>query len=580
MVAARQSLVHHLRQEYRPFREVADWLQGFLHAALAATETRFGTLCFDFRRTPFRGLPAPRFLIDSRIETLREAFPPECCQCPLYRQGYHRVSSSPGNLVPCGAHRLPCGSNLAVPIRPETADPFGVLTLAVEPGRAASDGLLHSCHCLTRRLAFQLLRHEVRNRLKASLGRDLLLVGLSEPLHRVDKFIARASQTDLPALIVGEFGVEKDFVAGALHFAGPRRRGDFVKVNCAAVDGEDLRRQLPELLRGTRQRTIFLHEVDQLEWQLQARLAALLEAELGLSEADAAPGHTRLVTSSRQRLAPLVAAGLFRPSLQAQLAWLSTEIPPLRERPEDLLPIVEFVLHRHGRTRVRFSEEALAALEKYPWPGNVTELERTVVRLATLAETDVVGMDDLATLAPGLLERAGNGGAEAPPARALPPADTRKVAAGGRDLPRLIEALTEERYGAIGAFHPGLARALRYLVENLHRDLCLGSLARHACLSPSHLSHLFRSTLGVSYKPLLIRMRVARARRLLASDPHAPITGVADAVGFGDLSHFERTFKRLVGCTPRDYRRRHLPRQIVDFADSSVASAAKTVASS
>jgi AraC-like DNA-binding protein len=84
----------------------------------------------------------------------------------------------------------------------------------------------------------------------------------------------------------------------------------------------------------------------------------------------------------------------------------------------------------------------------------------------------------------------------------------------------------------------------------------------------------------VSYKPLLIRMRVARARRLLASDPHAPITGVADAVGFGDLSHFERTFKRLVGCTPRDYRRRHLPRQIVDFADSSVASAAKTVASS
>ncbi len=457
--------------------------------------------------------------------------------------------------MPDGATELPCGSNLAVPIRSETADSLGALTLSFESRSAASSRLRQSCRKVTRQLVCQLQRHEVRNRLKASLSRDLLLVGLSEPLHQVDKFIARASQTDLPALIVGELGVEKDFVACALHFAGRRRRGDFVKVDCAALDDEALRRELPELLRGNREGTIFLHRVDQLDRQLQARLAALLEAELGIPETGGC--HPRLVASSRQRLAPLAAAGLFRHSLQAQLAWLSTEIPPLRERRDDLLPMVEFVLHKHGMTRARFSEKALTALEKYAWPGNAAQLERTVVRLAILAETDIVGIDDVATLAPGVLKKAEDGGA-APPVKLLSPAETRTVTATDRrDLPRLIEALIEERFDALGALHPGLEKALRYLVANLREDLSLDSVARHACLSPSHLSHLSRSTLGVSYKPLLIQTRVARARRLLAAEPHAPITGVADAVGFGDLSHFERTFKRLVGCTPRDYRRRH-----------------------
>ncbi len=79
-------------------------------------------------------------------------------------------------------------------------------------------------------------------------------------------------------------------------------------------------------------------------------------------------------------------------------------------------------------------------------------------------------------------------------------------------------------------------------------------LARHACVSPSHLSYLFKKTLGVSFKPFLALMRIKKAAHLLIEQPFQGITEVALEVGFGDLRHFERTFKRLLACSPRVYR--------------------------
>ena len=107
----------------------------------------------------------------------------------------------------------------------------------------------------------------------------------------------------------------------------------------------------------------------------------------------------------------------------------------------------------------------------------------------------------------------------------------------------------------LAKLHDGLRKALLYLGEHYAEPVSLDQLARQAHVSPSHLSFLFRSTLSTSFKPLLQRMRVDKAKELLGSGARHRITEVAMSVGFGDLSHFEKSFRRIVGQSPRDYRR-------------------------
>ncbi len=94
----------------------------------------------------------------------------------------------------------------------------------------------------------------------------------------------------------------------------------------------------------------------------------------------------------------------------------------------------------------------------------------------------------------------------------------------------------------------------RYLARHYPEKITLSGLAQQACLSRSHLSYLFKQTIGVSFKPFLAAVRIEKARRFLAEKPHLSITRIGSEVGFGDLRHFERTFKRWAGSTPRAYR--------------------------
>jgi len=114
--------------------------------------------------------------------------------------------------------------------------------------------------------------------------------------------------------------------------------------------------------------------------------------------------------------------------------------------------------------------------------------------------------------------------------------------------------LGRRAFAGLRAFHPGLQTALTYLAHHYADTIPLSRLAQQACLSRSHLSYLFKQTLGVSFKPFLAIVRIEKARRLLVERPPLRITRIGGEVGFGDLRHFERTFKRLTGSTPRAYR--------------------------
>jgi AraC-like DNA-binding protein len=139
-----------------------------------------------------------------------------------------------------------------------------------------------------------------------------------------------------------------------------------------------------------------------------------------------------------------------------------------------------------------------------------------------------------------------------------PPAATREengaAAPGGRSE-RWVRSVLARDVQDLARLHDGLRRALLWLVDHAAELVTLDRLAREAHVSPSHLTFLFRTSLGLSFKTLLTRLRVERAKQILSEAPARRVTEVAMTVGFSDLSHFERSFRRLVGSSPRDYRR-------------------------
>jgi AraC-like DNA-binding protein len=118
----------------------------------------------------------------------------------------------------------------------------------------------------------------------------------------------------------------------------------------------------------------------------------------------------------------------------------------------------------------------------------------------------------------------------------------------------LARELIKAEFQAIKNFHPALRNALEYLAGSFHEAITLRDVARHAALSASHLAFLFQKTLGVNFKLFLAILRIEEAKQLLVEQPHLRITEISYQVGFGDLRHFERTFKRLLSRTPREYR--------------------------
>jgi len=118
--------------------------------------------------------------------------------------------------------------------------------------------------------------------------------------------------------------------------------------------------------------------------------------------------------------------------------------------------------------------------------------------------------------------------------------------------------LVRHEFDSLANFGTGLQRALRYVGEHFQEEISLGQLARESFISVSHLSFLFKRNLGVPFKTLLAAVRIEKARQLLGDNRQQSITEISLDAGFGDLSHFERTFKRLTGTNPRDYRRQQL----------------------
>lgn len=239
------------------------------------------------------------------------------------------------------------------------------------------------------------------------------LIGESEAMRRVKAMAAKAAPAKSSVLILGESGTGKEVLARALHLAGPRRDGPFVTVNCAAlpetlIESELFGHEKGAFTGADRQRkgrfeaafggTLFLDEVGEIPLAMQVKLLNVLQSghfeRVGGTETLTA--NVRILAATNRNLAERVKEGAFREDLFYRLNVIPITMPALRERPDDIPRLAAHFLAKHrGETDVRgVSEAALAALQRYAFPGNVRELEHLIERALVLAEGPWLGPED------------------------------------------------------------------------------------------------------------------------------------------------------------------------------------------
>ncbi len=252
--------------------------------------------------------------------------------------------------------------------------------------------------------------------LRAEVGLGGEMVGRSPAMEKVREMIARVAATDARVLITGESGTGKELVAAAIHNASERRDRPFVRVNCAAIPRDLVESEMfgheKGAFTGASERrigrfelahtgTLLLDEVGDLGQEAQAKLLRAIEAK----EIERVGGgkpirvDVRILAATNKDLARAVSEGAFREDLLFRLNVIPLHVPPLRERPDDIPPLVAHfsALHRvrTGHPAPRWTDEALTLLTRYRWPGNVRELANVVERLAILHAGYDVTPDDV-----------------------------------------------------------------------------------------------------------------------------------------------------------------------------------------
>jgi DNA-binding NtrC family response regulator len=238
------------------------------------------------------------------------------------------------------------------------------------------------------------------------------IIGCSAGMRALRERMERIALTDFTVLIEGESGSGKELVARHIHELSPRRNGPFVPVNCAAIVETLLEAELFGIeertatgVRGRRGKfehahegTLFLDEIADLSAAAQAKLLRAIQ-EMSIERVGTTGARrvdVRIIAATNQKLADLVARGAFRLDLFYRVHGVEILVPPLRERPADILELTEYFLERHsGVRRLRLSLPASEALVAHGWPGNVRELERVIERAVALADGDELRLEDL-----------------------------------------------------------------------------------------------------------------------------------------------------------------------------------------
>jgi len=282
-------------------------------------------------------------------------------------------------------------------------------------------------------------------------------VGNSGAMRAVYALIDKVAAAKSTVLITGESGTGKEVVSRAIHARSSRARHPFVPVNCGALNEGVLESELfghskgaftgaagerQGILVSAGEGTVLLDEVGEMPPSLQVKLLRVLQ-ERRVKPVGASievPFEARILAATNRRLDKEVAAGRFREDLYFRLNVITLELPPLRERREDIVPLANYFLSRVaedlGRPGLHFAPETLALLERYSFSGNVRQLHNLVERAATLADSDLLGPDSLPPALRGETERG-----DAAVAQALSPGFSLEKVLDTTERKYLLEAM-------------------------------------------------------------------------------------------------------------------------------------------
>src|SRR5215510_10256545 len=241
------------------------------------------------------------------------------------------------------------------------------------------------------------------------------LVGEAPVFRKAISLLPAAALSDATVLICGETGTGKELVARAIHYLSERAPFPFVAVNCGAVTDTliedelfghergaftDARHTRPGLIAQAQRGTVFLDEIEALTGHGQVSLLRVLQDQTfrPLGSREERRADVRFIAATNAEMSPRVSPATFRADLYYRLCVFRIELPALRERQEDILPLAAHFLHKHATTELAhldFSADARRALLGFDWPGNVRELENTVIRALWTCRSGVIEVGDL-----------------------------------------------------------------------------------------------------------------------------------------------------------------------------------------
>jgi sigma-54 dependent transcriptional regulator, acetoin dehydrogenase operon transcriptional activator AcoR len=233
------------------------------------------------------------------------------------------------------------------------------------------------------------------------------------------KIARRVAATDATVLITGESGVGKELFTHAIHLASPRANQKFVAINCGAIPDALFESELfgyatgaftgasrggkPGKIELANDGTLFLDEIGELPLDMQVKLLRVLQEKqfyrVGATESTRI--NVRILAATNKKLEELIAQGRFREDLYYRLNVVSLEIPPLRERTEDIPELIQLftreVATQYGKPTPAYDSQVIVTMMAYPWPGNIRELRNVIERLVILTDTEQIGVDALPT---------------------------------------------------------------------------------------------------------------------------------------------------------------------------------------
>lgn len=241
------------------------------------------------------------------------------------------------------------------------------------------------------------------------------IIGDSELMLELKRSIAKFARSQAPIFVCGASGTGKELVARQVHLQGSRAQAAFIGVNCGAIPSELMESELFGHLKGSftgatsdneglfkaaHGGTLFLDEIADLPLAMQVKLLRVIQEKsirtVGAQQEEAI--DVRIISASHKDLEGMVADGSFRQDLYYRINVIGITVPTLAERAGDIPQLADYLIEKHNyenASKVRIDEQALAALQNYPFPGNVRELENILERALALCEEELIGVEDL-----------------------------------------------------------------------------------------------------------------------------------------------------------------------------------------